>query len=68
MSKGVCFECEKRRLGCRTDCPDWAVHEAAKAERYAKHMAAIDGMYTSPRIARLYDTKKREIKTGRRVK
>ncbi len=68
MSKGVCFECEKRRLGCRTDFPDWALHEAAKAERYAKHKAAIDDMYTSPRIAGLYNAKMREIRNGRRVK
>ena len=28
-------DCQRRRVGCRTDCPDWAEHERLKAERYA---------------------------------
>lgn len=28
-------DCQRRRVGCRKDCPDWAEHERLKAERYA---------------------------------
>lgn len=30
-----CFGCEKRKLGCRTNCEAWAEHEARKKAKYA---------------------------------
>lgn len=36
--KSCCYECEKaNRPACRKDCPEWAAHEAEKAERYSKN-------------------------------
>jgi hypothetical protein len=34
--RSCCFECPKRQLGCRTNCEAWAIHEAAKAKKYAE--------------------------------
>lgn len=31
-----CYECPKHKLGCRSDCPEWAAFEAANKERYAE--------------------------------
>lgn len=63
-----CQGCEKRELGCRANCPDWAEHEAKKAERYARKKAEIDANYDSKRLLRQADMKKREIKSGRRAR
>ena len=63
-----CQGCEKRELGCRTDCPDWAEHERKKAERYAQKKAEIDSNYDSVRIKRMSGMKKREIRNGRRAR
>lgn len=32
------IECPNRRVGCRTDCPVWAKHEAEKASSYAERV------------------------------
>lgn len=61
-------DCEKRKVGCRSDCPDWAIYEEEKKERYAKKKAVIDADCESPRIRRMTDMKKREIKNGRRAR
>lgn len=29
-------DCLRRKVGCRSDCPEWAEHERRKAERYAE--------------------------------
>ena len=63
-----CQGCEKRELGCRTNCPDWAKHEAEKAERYARKLAEMDTHYDSVRIKRMSGMKKREIRNGRRAR
>lgn len=63
-----CQGCEKRELGCRADCPDWAEHERKKAERYAQKKAEIDSNYDSVRIKRMSGMKKREIRNGRRAR
>ena len=31
-----CYQCPKHKLGCRSDCPDWAIFEEANKERYAE--------------------------------
>lgn len=63
-----CQCCEKRELGCRTNCPDWAEHEAKKAERYARKQAESDTYCDSKRIMRQSYMKNREIKSGRRAR
>jgi hypothetical protein len=32
------IECPNRLVGCRTDCPVWAKHEAEKAISYAERV------------------------------
>lgn len=36
------IHCTHRRVGCRTDCPLWAQHEAEKARSYAERKHVID--------------------------
>lgn len=36
------IECPNSRVGCRTDCPVWAQHEAEKARSYAGRKHVID--------------------------
>lgn len=64
----TCKGCEKRELGCRTNCPDWAEHEQKKAERYAQKQAEADTYCDSVRIKRMSGMKKREIRNGRRAR
>jgi hypothetical protein len=36
------IHCPHRRVGCRTDCPLWAQHEAEKARSYEERKHMID--------------------------
>lgn len=36
------IHCPHRRVGCRTDCPLWAQHEAEKALSYEERKQMID--------------------------
>jgi hypothetical protein len=51
-----CYQCPKHKLGCRTDCPEWAVFEKAQAEYYAHKVAEyrksdITATYTAKKLA-----------------
>lgn len=61
----VCQGCQKRAVGCRTACQDWAKHEARKAENYRQRAIAIA---SSPENRRMEQSKRlyvKECKRGR---
>lgn len=42
MMKPPCKGCEKRQLGCRTECEPWQKFEAEKKKVYAERLARLE--------------------------
>ena len=63
----VCMGCERRHVGCRSACPDWAKHEKRKAERYRESELSTAGRPVSMRMAQARKQYVKEIKRGRCV-
>lgn len=42
-----CKGCDKRQVGCRSDCEAWAQHEAEKAKYYSERSIMNNAHYVS---------------------
>lgn len=54
----VCMNCQKRAVGCRTDCPEWAAEKAA--EKQIRHDRYIREEYDRYESARIRKNRKTE--------
>lgn len=59
-------DCPRRKVGCRTDCPDWAEHERLKAERYAAAHRAAEVAQSTEAWRRHYTAKLRRKARGQK--
>lgn len=66
MGDNVCKGCEKRALGCRTECPGWIAHEAAKAQAYTDRLMLSRAAAVSQRKRQYYKALMAERKRGNR--
>ena len=55
-------DCIRRKVGCRSSCPDWAEHEKRKAERYAAKQLECASYPTSELKERNYRRKLKSAK------
>lgn len=61
----VCMGCDRRAVGCRSQCPDWAEHEKRKAISYQERELLVAGNCVSQRMEQSRRLYTKELKRGR---